>query len=94
MKLSNTKEEEMAKKSTNKKPTMKQTVEVVNMIIREITALKTDIQTLSRIIDSYVEMNNDIPKFNEFIKNKFKIEEKNDVSGDEKSSQAPVEASP
>ena len=41
----------MAKASNRKKPTMKETVQVINQIIREITNLRTDVQTMTGVLD-------------------------------------------
>ena len=39
----------MAKGSNRKKPTMKETVQVINQIIREVSNIRTDIATLNNL---------------------------------------------
>ena len=84
----------MAKKNTHKKPTMKETVGVINQIIRELTALRTDIQTMTGVLDMYIEMNGDIDKFNKFVNSKLKVEENNDVPSNGEDSTVAMEGSP
>jgi hypothetical protein len=80
-------------KSPSRKPTMKETVGVINQIIREITALKTDIQTLTGVLDMYIEMNGHTDKFTGFINKELNIEENNDVQTNEEGSTKAVEGS-
>ena len=94
MKLGNTGKNEMAKHNTRKKPTMKETVGVINQIIREITALRTDIQTMTGVLDMYIEMNGDTDKFTKFVNKELNIEEDNDVRTNEEDSTVAVEGSP
>ena len=94
MKLGNTGKNEMAKKNTHKKPTMKETVGVINQIIRELTALRTDIQTMTGVLDMYIEMNGDTDKFTKFVNKELNIEEGNDVRANEEDSTVAVEGSP
>ena len=84
----------MAKQNTHKKPTMKETVGVINQIIRELTALRTDIQTMTGVLDMYIEMNNDTDKFTKFVNKELNIEEGNDVRANEEDSTVAVEGSP
>ena len=81
-------------KTSNKKPTMKETVQVINQMIREITALKTDVQTMTGVLDMYIEMKKDTEQFNNFINKQLKIEENNDVPKHEEDSALAVEGSP
>ena len=94
MKLANTGENKMAKHNTHKKPTMKETVGVINQIIRELTALRTDIQTMTGVLDMYIEMNGDTDKFTKFVNKELNIEEDNDVRKNEEDSTVAVEGSP
>ena len=91
MKLGNN---EMAKKNNHKKPTMRETVGVINQIIRELTALRTDIQTMTGVLDMYIEMNGDTDKFTKFVNKTLNIEEDNDVRTNEEDSAVTVEGSP
>ena len=84
----------MAKGSNRKKPTMKETVQVINQIIREITNLRTDVQTMTGVLDMYIEMNNDTDKFKEFLDKRLTVEEDNDVRKNEEGSTVSVEGSP
>ena len=84
----------MAKASNRKKPTMKETVQVINQIIREITNLRTDVQTMTGVLDMYIEMNNDTDKFKEFLDKRLTVEEDNDVRKNEEGSTVSVEGSP
>ena len=84
----------MAKKNTHKKPTMKETVGVINQIIRELTALRTDIQTMTGVLDMYIEMNGDTDKFTQYVNKELNVEENNDVRTNEESSTVTVEGSP
>lgn len=84
----------MAKTSNRKKPTMKETVSVINQIIREITAIKEDIQTLTGIIDMYIEMNGHNDKFKKHVNKTLNVEENNDVRKNEEGSTVSVEGSP
>ena len=77
-----------------KKPTMKETVMVINQIIKEITALRNDVQTLSGTLNLYIEMEDNNDKFDKFVTSKLNIEVKDDVRTDEKSSAVTVEGSP
>ena len=94
MKVGNTGKNEMAKKNTHKKHTMKETVGVINQIIREITALRTDIQTMTGVLDMYIEMNGDTDKFTKFVNKELNIEEDNDVRTNEEDGTVAVEGSP
>ena len=91
MKLGNN---EMAKKNNHKKPTMRETVGVINQIIREMTALRTDIQTMTGVLDMYIDMNDDTDKFTKFVNKTLNIEEGNDVRTNEEDSTVTVEGSP
>ena len=84
----------MASPNKRKKQTMKETVQVINQMIREITAIKTDVQTLTGIINMYIEMNDDTDKFSKFVNSKLKVEENNDVRKNEEGSTVAVEGSP
>ena len=77
-----------------KKPTMKETVAVINEIIREITNIKSDIQTLSGTLNLYIEMQGNDDKFDKFVTSKLNIGVKNDVRTNEESSTVTVEGSP
>ena len=92
--LENTERNVMAKSPSRKKPTMKETVQVINQIIREITSLKTDVQTMTGILDMYIEMNGDTDKFNDFVNKKLNVEESNDVRTNEEGSTVAIEGSP
>ena len=81
-------------RNNRKKPTMKETVQVINQIIREITALKNDIQTLTGIIDMYIDMNGHTEEFKKHVNKTLNIEENNDVRKNEESSTVSVEGSP
>ena len=81
-------------KNNRKKPTMKETVQVINQIIREITNLRTDVQTMTGVLDMYIEMNNDTDKFKEFLDKRLTVEEDNDVRKNEEGSTVSVEGSP
>jgi len=94
MKLTKTEGNGMAKKNTHKKPTMKETVGVINQIIRELTALRTDIQTMTGVLDMYIEMNGDTDKFTKFVNKTLNIEEDNDVRTNEEDSTVAIEGSP
>jgi len=80
-------------KGPSKKPTMKETVTVINQIIREITAIKGDLQTITGVLDMYIEMKGDTDAFSSFINKELKIEENNDVQGNEESRTVTVEGS-
>ena len=94
MKLANTGENQMAKKTNHKKPSMKETVGVINQIIRELTALRTDVQTMTGVLDMYIEMKDDTDKFTKFVNKELNIEEDNDVRTNEEDSTVAVEGSP
>ena len=94
MKLRNTGNNQMAKQNTHKKPTMKETVGVINQIIRELTALRTDVQTMTGVLDMYIEMNGHTDKFTKFVNKELNIEEGNDVRANEEDSTVAVEGSP
>ena len=94
MMLGNIGRQEMAKASGRKKPTMKETVQVINQMIREITSLKTDIQTMTGVLDMYIEMNGDTDKFTQYVNKELNVEENNDVRTNEESSTVAVEGSP
>ena len=94
MKLENTRKNEMAKQNNHKKPTMKETISVINQIIREITSLRTDIQTMTGVLDMYIEMNGDTAAFTKFVNKELNIEEGNDVQTNEEGSTVAVEGSP
>ena len=84
----------MAKASSRKKPTMKETVQVINQMIREITSLKTDVQTMTGVLDMYIEMNDDTDKFTQYVNKQLNVEENNDVQANEEGSTVAVEGSP
>ena len=84
----------MAKASGRKKPTMKETVQVINQMIRELTSLRTDIQTMTGVLDMYIEMNGDTDKFTQYVNKELNVEENNDVRTNEESSTVAVEGSP
>ena len=84
----------MAKGSNRKKPTMKETVQVINQIIREVSNIRTDIATLNNVFNLYIEMQNNSDKFNEFVNDKLNVEEDNDVRKNEEGSTVSVEGSP
>ena len=84
----------MAKQNTHKKPTMKETVGVINQIIRELTALRTDVKNMTGVLDMYIEMNGDTDKFTKFVNKELNIEEGNDVRANEEDSTVAVEGSP
>ena len=85
----------MAKQaSKSRKPTMRETVGVINQIIREITSLKNDVQTMTGVLDMYIEMKGDTEKFTDFVNKELNIEDNNDVRANEESSAQAVEASP
>ena len=84
----------MAKNSNHKKPTMKESIKVINQIIREITAIKTDVQTMTGVLDMYIEMKGDTDKFTKFVNKELNIEENNDVRTNEEGSTVAVEGSP
>ena len=84
----------MAKASGRKKPTMKETVQVINQMIRELTSLRTDIQTMTGVLDMYIEMNGDTDKFTQYVNKELNVEENNDVRTNEESSTVTVEGSP
>ena len=77
-----------------KRPTKEATVMVINQIIKEITALRNDVQTLSGTLNLYIEMEDNNDKFDKFVTSKLNIEVKDDVRTDEKSSAVTVEGSP
>ena len=77
-----------------KKPTMKETVGVINQIIREVTALRADVTALTGVIDAYIELSGDVDKFNDFINKKLNVGENNDVRKNETSSAVTAEGSP
>ncbi len=81
-------------KVSRKKPTMKETVQVINQIIREISSLKTDMRTVTGVLDMYVEMKGDTDKFKDFIDKQINVEENNDVQRNEEGSTLAVEGSP
>ena len=83
----------MAKQNTHKKPTMKETVGVINQIIRELTAVRTDVQTMTGVLDMYIEMKDDTDKFTKFVNKELNIEEDNDVRTNEEDSTVAVEGS-
>lgn len=84
----------MAKTKNNKKPTMKETVQVINQMIREITALKTDVQTMTGVLDMYIDMKGDAEQFDKFINKQLKIEENDDVPANEEGRTLAVEGGP
>lgn len=84
----------MAKTKSNKKPTMKETVQVINQMIREITALKTDVQTMTGVLDMYIDMKGDAEQFDKFINKQLKIEENDDVPANEEGRTLAVEGGP
>ena len=84
----------MAKASGRKKPTMKETVQVINQMIRELTSLRTDIQTMTGVLDMYIEMNGDTDKFTQYVNKQLNVEENNDVRTNEESRTVTVEGSP
>ena len=94
MKLENTRKNEMAKQNNHKKPTMKETISVINQIIREITSLRTDIQTMTGVLDMYIEMNGDTDKFTQYVNKELNVEENNDVRRNEEGSKVTMEGSP
>ena len=94
MKVGNIGKNEMAKKNTHKKPTMKETVGVINQIIRELTGLRTAVQTMTGVLDMYIEMNGDTDKFTKFVNKELNIEEDNDVRRNEEGSTVAIEGSP
>jgi len=77
-----------------RKPTQKEVVQVINSLIQEIHTVKNDIRTLCGTLDMYIEFKDDQDGFSGFINERIKKEADNDVSGNAKSSPAPVEASP
>ena len=93
MKVGNSERNVMAKTKNHKKPTMKETVGVINQIIREITALKTDVQTMTGVLDMYIEMKGDTDKFKQYLDKQLNIEEDNDVRTNEEDSTPAVEGS-
>ena len=60
------------KQKKSKKPTTKDIVIVVNSLIQEIQALKSDTRTLSGLINMYVEYKGDGDGFEEHINSKIK----------------------
>ena len=84
----------MAKNNNHKKPTMKETVQVINQMIRELTSLRTDVQTMTGVLDMYIEMNGDTDKFTQYVNKELNVEENNDVRTNEESSTVTVEGSP
>ena len=81
-------------KSSSKKPTMKETVQVINQMIREITNLKNDIQTTTGVLDLYIEMKGDTKQFTDFVNKELNVGENNDVRRNEEDSTKAVEGSP
>ena len=81
-------------RNSRKKPTMKETVQVINQMIREITSLKADVQTMTGVVYMYIEMNNDTEKFNKFVNSKLKVEGNNDVRTNEEGSTVSAEGGP
>ncbi len=77
-----------------RKPTMKETVTVINQVIQEITLIRNDIQTLTGVLNMYMEMEGKEKQFDEFVNKKLNVEVKDDIRKDEKSSTVPVEGSP
>ena len=84
----------MGKANSRKKPTMKETVQVINQMIRELTSLRTDVQTMTGVLDMYIEMNGDTDKFTQYVNKELNVEENNDVRTNEESSTVAVEGSP
>ena len=84
----------MGKANSRKKPTMKETVQVINQMIRELTSLRTDVQTMTGVLDMYIEMNGDTDKFTQYVNKELNVEENNDVRTNEESSTVTVEGSP
>lgn len=77
-----------------KKPTMKETVSVINQMIREITTLKNEINTITSVIEMYVDMNNQTIQFNEFVNKKLNVKANDDVRRNEEDSTVAMEGSP
>jgi len=84
----------MPKAPNRKKPTMKETVQVINQIIREISGIKTDVQTLSGVLDMYIEMNGHSEQITEFVNKKLNVKENDDVRTNEEGSTVSAEGSP
>ena len=73
------------KQSKKKKPTNKDIVIVINSLIQEIQAIKSDIRTLSGMTNMYIEYKGDGDNFEEHINNQVK-KENSEVSGDAENS--------
>ena len=75
----------MKQKGKRKKPTLKDVVIVVNSLIQEIQAIKSDMRTLSGLINMYIEFEGNGDSFEAHINKQVK-KENNEVQGDAKSS--------
>ena len=81
----------MAKK---RKPTQKETIQVINSIIQELQGVQHDVRTLCGTLDMFIEYKGDLDGFNDFINSKIIKEKDNDIQGHAEGSPAPVETSP
>lgn len=80
--------------ANKRKPTMRETVTVINQMIREITSLKNDLQTVTGVLDMYIEMKGDTKQFTDFVNKELNVGENNDVRRNEEDSTKAVEGSP
>ena len=65
--------------ANKRKPTMRETVTVINQMIREITSLKNDLQTVTGVLDMYIEMKGDTKQFTDFVNKELNVGENNDL---------------
>lgn len=75
----------MKQKGKKKKPTLKDVVIVLNSLIQEIHAIKTDMRTISGVMNMYIEFKGDEHKFNKYVDSKIK-KDTDDIQADANSS--------
>ena len=73
------------KKSKAKKPTNKDIVIVINSLIQEIQAMKSDIRTLSGVTNMYIEYKGDSDGFEKHVDKQVK-KENSEIQTDAESS--------
>lgn len=62
------------KQKKSKKPTNKDIVIVINSLIQEIQAMKSDIRTLSGVLNMYIEHKGDTDSFEKYVDEQVKKE--------------------
>ena len=77
-----------------RKPTQKETIQVINSIIQELQGVQPDVRPLCGTLDMYIEYKNDQDGFGKHIDSKIIKEKDDDVQGHAEGSPAPVETSP